>query len=321
MNPGTTRKEFRMPLHTDYRPKKLDDVVGNKDTVQALKVHLKKENPNRSLLFVGPSGCGKTTLAICVANELNSLDEWNFQMLNASDFRGIDTIRDLREQARRKPIGGARCRIWLLDECHKLTTDAQEAVLKLLEDPPKGCWFLLATTNPEKLKITLKRRCTEFQASPVEDKDLFRLLQRIVVREKKKVPKEVLSQICIDSLGSPGMALNVLDKIIDLPEENMLKSAKKWAERNSNVITLCRHLLACLRKKRGGEWKNTLSILKELQDDDPETIRRQVLEYFNKVGLDGNESAYLIMSCFRQNYYDCGRSGLYISCYEAFMVE
>jgi len=308
-----------MPLHTDYRPKRLEDITGNRDTVEALKTHLRKDSPNRSILFVGPSGCGKTTLAICVANELDSLDEWNFQMLNASDFRGIDTIRDLREQARRKPIGGARCRIWLLDECHKLTPDAQEAVLKLLEDPPKGCWFLLATTNPEKLKITLKRRCTEFQVSPVEDKDLLRLLQRIAGREKKKVPQEVLSQICLDSLGSPGMALNILDKVIDLPVSDMLKSAKKWAERNSNVISLCRHLLACLRKNSG--WKETLAMLKEFQEDDPETIRRQVLEYFNKVALDGNESAYLIMSCFRQNYYDCGRAGLYMSCYEAFMME
>jgi len=307
------------PLHTDYRPKRLDDITGNRDTIQALKVHLGKDSPNRSILFVGPSGCGKTTLAVCVANELDSLDEWNFQMLNASDFRGIDTVRDLREQASRKPIGGARCRVWLLDECHKLTQDAQEAVLKLLEDPPRGCWFLLATTNPEKLKVTLKRRCTEFPVSPVEDGDLIRLLQRVAKREKKQVPQEVLRQICLDSLGSPGMALNVLDKVIDLPADNMLKSAKRWAERDSNVINLCRHLLSCLRKKGG--WKETLAILKEFQQEDPETIRRQVLEYFNKVGLDGNESAYLIMSCFRQNYYDCGRSGLYMSCYEAFMVE
>lgn len=308
-----------MPLHTDYRPRDLDSVVGNWDTVQALRVHLGKKAPNRSLLFIGPSGCGKTTLAMCVAVELGAADDWNFQMLNASDFRGIDTVRDLREQSGRKPIGGARCRVWLMDECHKLTQDAQEAILKLLEDPPRDCWFLLATTNPEKLKATLRRRCTEFQVSPVGDQELTQLLQRVIRRERKRVPQDVLQQLCRDSLGSPGMALNVLDKVIDLPEADMLRSAKRWAERESNVITLCRQMLACLRKKGG--WKDTLGILKELQEDDPETIRRQVLEYFNKVGLDGNESAYLVMSCFRQNYYDCGRAGLYMSAYEAFMME
>lgn len=308
-----------MPLHTDYRPKLLDGVIGNQDTVQALRVHLRKDNPNRSLLFIGPSGCGKTTLAICVANELGSLDDWNFQMLNAADFRGIDTVRDLREVASRKPIGGARCRVWLMDECHRLTPDAQEAFLKLLEDPPRGCWFLLATTNPEKLKTTLRRRCTEFQVGPAADRDLVQLLSRIIKKERKQVPNNVVMQICQDSLGSPGIALNVLDKVIDLPEGDMLRAAKRWMERTNTVIHLCRHMLACLRKKGG--WKDTLAILKELQEEDPETIRRQVLEYFNKIGLDGNESAYLVMSCFRTNYYDCGRAGLYMSCYEAFLME
>lgn len=305
-----------MPLHTDYRPTRLDDVAGNTDTIQILKVHLGKDNPNRSLLFIGPSGCGKTTLAMCVANELGSMDKWNFQMLNASDFRGIDTVRDLREQATRKPIGGSACRVWLMDECHKLTQDAQEAILKLLEDPPKGCWFLMATTNPEKLKITLRRRCTEFPVSPIDDKDLNKLLVRVIRRERKRVPEEVLKQICLDSLGAPGMALNVLDKVIDLPEKDMLKSAKRWAERTNNVVTLCRHMLACLRKKGG--WKETLTILKELQEEDPETIRRQVLSYFAKVMLDGNESAYLIIKSFQDaDCYKNGISALISATYEA----
>lgn len=309
-----------MPLHTDYRPTKLEAITGNQETVEALKVHLQKKSPNRSLLFIGPSGCGKTTLAICVANELGSYDGWNFAMLNASDFRGIDTIRDIREQSSRKPLGEAKARVWLMDECHKLTGDAQEAILKLLEDPPRNCWFLLATTNPEKLKVTLRRRCTEFQVSPVSDKELNLLLFRIIKREKRQVPGNVVQQICQDSLGSPGMALNILDKIIDLPEELMASSAKRWAERTSNVITLCRTLLAALKKKGG--WKDTLAVLKDLQEEDPETIRRQVLEYFNKVALDGNESAFLVGNAFEMaDCYKNGKWALYSACYQAFNME
>jgi len=306
-----------MPLHTDYRPTKLDSITGNQDTVQALKVHLQKKSPNRSLLFIGPSGCGKTTLAICVANELESYDDWNFSMLNASDFRGIDTVREVREQARRKPLGSGRCRIWLFDECHKLTGDAQEAILKLLEDPPPDCWFLLATTNPENLKVTLRRRCTEFQVGPLSDRELSQLIFRITKREKKHIPEEVIKQICQDSLGSPGMALNIVDKVVDLPLDQMAKSARKWAERSSNVITLCRALLAALKKKGG--WKDTLAILKDLQEENPETIRRQVLEYFNKVGLDGNESAFLVGYPFElADCYKNGKWALYSACYQAF---
>lgn len=309
-----------MPLHTDHRPLRLDEITGNKETIVGLKSHLQKKSPNRSLLFIGPSGCGKTTLAICVANELESYDDWNFRMLNASDFRGIDTIREIREQASRRPLGAGKNRIWLFDECHKLTSDAQEAILKLLEDPPRDCWFFLATTNPEKLKITLRRRCTEYQVFPLSDREIGILLTRISRKEEKKVPNSIIQQISRDSLGSPGIALNVLDKVIDLAEEEMARAAKRWAERSSNVITLCQVMLSALKKKK--EWKDILTVLKELQEEDPETIRRQVLEYFNKVGLDGNEAAFLVGSAFEiADCYKNGKWALYSACYQAFNME
>lgn len=311
-----------MPLHTDHRPLRLDEITGNKETIVGLKSHLQKKSPNRSLLFIGPSGCGKTTLAICVANELESYDSWNFKMLNASDFRGIDTVRDIREQAGRKPLAAAKNRIWLFDECHKLTADAQEAILKLLEDPPRDCWFFLATTNPEKLKITLRRRCTEYQVNPLSDREISILLIRISRKEGKRVPNSIIQQISMDSLGSPGIALNVLDKVIDLAEEEMARAAKKWAERSSNVITLCRAMLKNKGNNGKGVWEKILCpILKEIEEEDPETIRRQVLEYFRKVLVDGNESAYSIMNWFESPYYDTGRAGLTLSVYRAFCLD
>lgn len=314
-----------MPLHTDHRPLLLDDIVGNRETVQALKVHLGKDRPNRSLLFVGPSGCGKTTLAYCVAKELGALEDqhgWNFKMLNASDFRGIDTVREVREASGRRPIGVARARIWLWDEAAKISPDGQEAMLKLLEDPPRDCWFLLATTNPEKLKVTLKRRCTEFQVAPVKDAELTAHLQSVLRKERKRVPPEVLTQIIGEALGSPGIALNILDKIIDLPREDMQKAVTKWAERTSNVITLCRAMLEAKRKRSGkGAWRGLCSTLQELEDEDPETIRRQVLEYFRKVFLGGETMAYDILLQFSIPYYDTGKSGLAMSVFQAFCLD
>lgn len=302
-----------MPLHTSYRPTSLDQIIGNSRTVQALQAHLKKKDPNRSLLFIGPSGCGKTTLAVCVANALGAVDEngWNFKMLNASDFRGIDTVREVRETAQRNPIGAAKARVWLYDECHKLTPDAQEAMLKLLEDPPKNCWFLLATTNPEKLKVTLKRRCTEFAAEPVSDRDLIQLMLKVCKTEGKKIPAEVLKRICQASMGSPGIALNALDKVVDLDQKDMDSVITAWEKTETNVISLCRALM----KKAG--WKTLCGILQELEGEDPETIRRQVLEYFRKVMLGGDSSAYLVMSCFSTPYYDTGKAGLVMSVWEA----
>lgn len=308
-----------MPLHTSYRPTSLDQMVGNSRTVQALQAHLKKKDPNRSLLFIGPSGCGKTTLAVCVANALGAVDEngWNFKMLNASDFRGIDTVREVRETAQRNPIGAAKARVWLYDECHKLTPDAQEAMLKLLEDPPKNCWFLLATTNPEKLKVTLKRRCTEFAAEPVSDRDLIQLMLKVCKVEGKKIPTEVMKRICRASIGSPGMALNALDKVIDLPGDEMELAITCWEKTESDLITLCQALLKVPKDSRG-YWKKVICpIMVQLEKEDPETVRRSVLEYFRKVLIGGDEGAYFIMSCFSSPYYDTGRAGLAMSLYEA----
>lgn len=311
-----------MPLHTDYRPTSLDQVVGNAEVVTGLKTHLQKKSPNRSLLFIGPSGCGKTTLAVCVANELEAVDDngWNFKLLNASDFRGIDTVREVREAAQRRPIGEAKARVWLFDEAHKITPDGQEAMLKLLEDPPRDCWFMLATTNPEKLKVTLRRRCTEFQVQGVTDRELTGLLTKVIRTERKRISNDIIQQICNESLGSPGIALNVLDKVIDLPAEEMTKAVKRWTERSSNVITLCRAMMAEHRKKGKG-WVDICKIANELEDEDPETIRRQVLEYMRKVMLGGRDSVYQIMIAFSTPYYDTGKAGLVMSIYEAFSLD
>lgn len=317
-----------MPLHTDYRPESLHQIIGNRETVSALKSHLTKQKPNRSLLFVGNSGCGKTTLAVCIARQVIQTEDErifnaNFTLLNASDFRGIDTVREVREAASHRPLGAAMARIWLYDECHKLSPDAQEAMLKLLEDPPRDCWFLLATTNPEKLKVTLKRRCTEFQVSPVSDSEMQELLKQIIRKERGRVPQEIQTQIIRDAMGSPGMALNILDKVIDLPSEEMAIAAKRWSERASNVVFLGKTLLDLHRngKKEKGTWKQMLCpILQQFDDEDQESIRRACYEYFRKVFIGGDESVYALMACFSVPYYDVGK-GLAASVYEAFCAE
>lgn len=206
--------------------------------------------------------------------------------------------------------------------CHKISPDGQEAMLKLLEHPPKGCWFLLATTNPEKLKVTLRRRCTEYQLSPVSDRELTMLLYRVAKEEGKRVPKEIVEQIVKDSLGSPGVALNVLDKVIDLPPEKMAACTRQWAEKASAVVFLGKTLQDLRRSKPGkNAWSKVLCpILKQFEDEDQESIRRAVYEYFRKIFIGGDESAYLVMACFATPYYDVGK-GLAASVYEAFCLD
>lgn len=314
-----------MPLHTDERPLEFSQILGNESTVKALETHLEKPSPNRCILFVGQAGCGKTTLAYCVANSLGVYGTTYLKELNSADFRGIDTVREIREETRHQTLGN-RIRVYMFEEAHMWTKDAKEGMLKLLENPPKNCWFLVTTSDPQKLysglkdPTALKRRFTEFTVTGLKDDQISSMLTKIIRKARKRVTPDVVAQIVKDSLGSPGMALNILDKVIDLPPEDMAKEAKRWAENENKVISLAQFI----NKSRGKKfkWKEVAVILKDLlQDGDAESLRRQLLGYFNAIALSGDESALSIMYCFSNNLYDSGPAGLTMCVHTALFTE
>lgn len=298
-------------LAVKYRPQHLGQFVGNSTTVRALKALLEREGSMpHSLLFTGPSGCGKTTLARIVAAKLRC-SKFDQMELNTADFRGIDSIRDLIRQMALAPMSGP-CRVWLLDECHQLSKDAQHALLKALEDTPKHVFFLLATTDPDKLLQTIRTRCVTFEVRPLLDDDLTGLINRVTVAENiGKLPESVVAQIVQDSLGSARMALTILDKVIELAPEEMLTAAKQTAAEQNEAIELCRALIA----KR--PWAQVTRILKGL-DQDPERVRRAVLGYASSVLLNKDAGqAYIVLTAFKDPFYDTGKPGLVCACYEA----
>ena len=296
-------------LYLKYRPKKLERVLGNAETVEALTDILQKpEKAPHVFLFHGPQGCGKTTMARLVAKELGIKGQ-DLREMDSADFRGIDAIRDIRSQAYFKPLEG-KYRMWILDECHQLTKDAQNALLKILEDTPEHVYFALCTTDPQKLLKTVKDRCTQFQVAPLTDNEMRILLKRVTKAEKASLNKKVAKQIIKDSLGHPRAALQILDKVLRVEESKQLKIAKLSAEEENQSIELCRALLG--RKP----WKVVKVILKGLQKEDPESIRRHVLGYCSSVMMNnGNDVAAGIMEEFIEPFYDSGFPGLVFACY------
>jgi DNA polymerase III gamma/tau subunit len=288
----------------------LRDFLGNENTTAALRSMMEREEIPHTILFTGPSGCGKTTLARIVAKRLKC-SKYDLQELNTANFRGIDTIRDVIRNMALCPMSGT-CRVWILDEVHQISKDGQHALLKALEDTPKHVYFLLATTDPEKLLPTIRTRCVTFDVKPLSDKLMDVLLKTVIQKEGvDNVPQETIDQIVQDSLGSSRMALSVLDKIINMAPTDMLVAAKQQASQNNAAIDLCRALIG----KR--PWKEIGKIIQGL-DQEPESVRRAVLGYMQAVLLKGdNPQAYIVLSAFRAPLYDIGKPGLTIAAYES----
>jgi len=302
-------------LHTKYRPPNFDTFVGNDSVVSSLiSILTRKEGQPRTFLFQGPSGCGKTTIARIMKSYLECSDE-DFHEYNAANTRGIDTIREIRSTAEYKPWLG-KVKIYLLDEVHKLTNDAQNAVLKLLEDTPEHVRFVLCTTDPEKLLKTIRTRCTTFQVSALPKRSIVKLLRDVCTNERVLIDKgfeKVVEEIARVSEGLPRKALVLLDQVIDLNNEDALKAIEKVTLNESTTLELCQLLIESVPNK----WGRVATILKGL-DTEPETVRYSILGYLAVVLLNkGDVRVAQMISIFSESFMYSGRAGLIAACFLA----
>jgi len=302
-------------LYRKHRPTKFSEVVGQNGSVKVLQTKLKSKTLPHALLFTGPSGCGKTTFARILRKEL-SCGKHDFTELDCADFRGIEMVRNIRSHLYQAPISG-KCRIWLIDECHKMTSDAQDAFLKMLEDTPDHVYFMLATTDPQKLKKTIKTRCTEIVVRSLNRKSMSNLLSHICKLEEIEIPEEVTEKVIECSDGSARKALVLLNQVIELDNEDDMIQAIKATTAEVQAITIARALL-----NSRTNWSEMAKILKQTSDEEPESIRWMVLGYAKTVLLSGGKlsgRAYLIIDAFRDHFYDSKHAGLVAACYEIVM--
>ncbi|MEW6103767.1 MAG: DNA polymerase III subunit gamma/tau [bacterium] len=227
-----------LSLARKYRPKSFDSVIGQSHIVTTLKNAIFQSRINPAYLFFGPRGTGKTSIARILAKSLNckegptpiccckcssclEIDE-SFSLdvieIDGASNRGIDQIRELRESVSYKPIGG-RFKVYIIDEVHMLTTEAFNALLKTLEEPPAHVIFIFATTDVQKVPKTISSRTQMFEFRKIERVMINEALFSIVEKEGFKIDKDAISLISSISDGSLRDAESILDQVILYKED------------------------------------------------------------------------------------------------------
>lgn len=298
-----------MALYHEYRPKRLEDVVGNESIIKSIKSLFERDKKDipHAFLFSGPSGCGKTTIGRIIKDMLKCSD-YDFMEINASNSRGIETSREIMRIMNLSPMNGD-VRVFLIDEVHMITKEFQNSILKALEDTPDHVYFILCTTEPNRLLKTVRNRCTQYEVDKLSENQMEDLINDILDSEGvEDFPDKVFDTLIENSDGCARQALVILDKIIDLEADEMIKVVDTIRDQESQTIELCRALL------KQQSWDIVSSILKKLNED-PERIRQAILGYINAVALKAKDQnthnvCLLIYQCFKEPLHYNGKSGL-----------
>lgn len=222
-----------LALYRKLRPKTFSEVIGQEHIIRTLTNQIASGRITHAYLFCGTRGTGKTSTAKIFARAINCMADnaekpcnkcemcstindgtsMNVIEIDAASNNGVDNIRDIREEVKYPPTKGYY-KVYIIDEVHMLSTGAFNALLKTLEEPPEHVVFILATTDPQKLPVTVLSRCQRFDFHRISNKDMVDVLKKYMAEENIKVEDKALEYIAHIADGAMRDALSILDQCI-----------------------------------------------------------------------------------------------------------